>query len=64
MVADLVMHHGMGVSVRAGQGHLFLYPSDGTKPFRVRAGMPAKWTLRYLSRWAVLHGCWEEVPKK
>lgn len=60
MVADLAIHHCVGVRMQAGESHLFLYSEDGARPFKVSASRPAEDSLRYLNKWAVEHGYWEE----
>ncbi len=38
------------VQYRSG-GHLYLYPKDGTRPFKLSASRPAERSLQYLGNW-------------
>lgn len=63
LVAELVCNHNVRVRVAAGQGHLFLYSGDSTRPFKVSASRDEELSLKYLNRWAIKRGFWEEKVK-
>jgi hypothetical protein len=56
-VSEVVSRHGLRwrIQHRSG-GHVYLYPGDGTRPFKISASREAEQSLAYLDAWCATKG--------
>jgi len=55
MMCELVNVYGIRHRIAKDGVHVFLYPPEGTRPFKVGASRPGTSQMRYLERWATEH---------
>ena len=56
LVAELIDEHNVRVRVQSGEGHLYLYADDGSRPFKVSASRDEAASMKYLRAWAAQRG--------
>jgi len=52
LVAQCISEFNCRVRVQSGEGHLYLYADDGSRPFKVSASRDEKASIKYLKSWA------------